>query len=79
MSSGGIRFRILHLTAEADRVAVEARGSSTLMNGNQYNNEYHFLIFIRDGKVYKFMEYLDTQLADEVLAPPLFEFLGSQQ
>ncbi len=66
-SSGGIRFEFLNLTAEDDRVAVEAKGFSTEITGKQYNNEYHFLIFFRDGKVCLMHEYLDTKLADAVL------------
>jgi len=65
----GIEFRILTLTAEGDRVAVEAEGFSTLANGVPYNNQYHFLFFVRAGKVYKLKEYMDTKLVDAVLAP----------
>ena len=68
-TTGGLKFRYINLTAEDDRVAVEAKGTSVMLNGKDYNNEYHFLLFIRDGKVYKMMEYLDTKLADDVLAP----------
>lgn len=70
-TSGGLKFRFITLTAEADRVAVEAKGSATMITGKPYNNEYHFLVFIRDGKVYRFVEYLDTQLAEAVLRPCL--------
>ncbi len=65
----GIDFRILTLTAEEDRVSAEVEGYSTLVNGAAYNNQYHFLFFIRDGKVYLLKEYIDTKLADATLAP----------
>ena len=42
-----------------------------MSNGKSYNNQYHFLLFVRDGKVSKVMEYLDNQLADAVLGPYL--------
>ena len=71
ITRGGIEFEIKHMTAEADRVAVEVQGHSTLINDKPYNNQYHFLFFIRSGKICKLMEYLDNQLADDVLGPYL--------
>lgn len=68
-TKNGIEFRILNLTAEADRVAAEVEGYSTLANGVPYNNWYHTLFFIRDGKICKMKEYFDTKLTDAVLAP----------
>lgn len=65
----GVRFEILTMTAEDDRVAVESEGFSELNNGIPYNNQYHFLFFLRDGKICKLKEYMDTKLADEVLRP----------
>jgi ketosteroid isomerase-like protein len=67
----GIEFRILNLTAEGDRVACEADGYATMINGKEYNNHYHFLMFFRDGKICRMKEYFDTKLADTVLGPYL--------
>jgi len=69
VTRSGIEFRILNMTAEDDRVAVEVDGIATLVNGAPYNNQYHFLFFVRDGKVYRIKEYLDTKLVDTVLVP----------
>ena len=71
VTKSGIAFKFLQLTAEEDRVAVETEGSSTMLDGTPYNNQYHFLIFFRDGKVCKMREYLDTKLVDAVLVPRL--------
>ena len=71
ITKSGIVFKILNLTAEEDRVACETEGYSTLLNGRDYNNHYHYLMFFRDGKVCKMHEYLDTNLADEMLGPYL--------
>lgn len=71
VTKAGIAFKFLQLTAEEDRVAVETEGSSTMLDGTPYNNQYHFLIFFRDGKVCKMREYLDTKLVDAVLVPRL--------
>lgn len=54
-------------TAEADRVAVEAIGACDLANGKRYENTYHFLFFIRHGRICLLKEYLDSRLAAEVL------------
>jgi ketosteroid isomerase-like protein len=63
----GLRFTIQGITAEGDRVAVEAESWGRHANGKIYNNLYHFLLVVREGKVREFKEYLDTQLAHEVL------------
>jgi ketosteroid isomerase-like protein len=50
------------LTAEGDRVAVEAEGKCALPNGKRYDNTYHFLLRIRDGRIVEVREYADTLL-----------------
>ena len=71
LTKDGIKFRILNLTAEDDRVACEVEGICTMNDGREYNNTYHFLMFFRDGKLCRMNEYLDTKLADDVLGPYL--------
>jgi len=63
----GIQFTIHGVTAEGDRVAVEAESIGEHVSGCTYTNQYHFLFVIRDGRIAQFKEYLDTQRADEVL------------
>lgn len=53
------------MTAEDDRVAVEAEFTGTLPNGRIYRNVYHYLMWFRDGQVLRVKEYLDTQSAVE--------------
>lgn len=62
----GVTFIVDGVTAEGGRVAIEARGLARLANGGFYNNQYHFLIEVRDGHVMRIREYLDTQHAYEV-------------
>lgn len=69
LTQGGITFELLTMTAEDDRVALEMQGRAALVNGNRYDNQYHFLFKLRDGKVYQMKEYLDTKLVDDVLGP----------
>ena len=64
----GIRFEIHEITAEGDRVAVEAESFAVHASGKPYNNKYHFLMkFSPDGKLLQFKEYMDTEMVTEVL------------
>ncbi len=55
------------MVAEGDKVAVEAESFGVLGNGRTYNNEYHFLLTVRDGKIAAVKEYLDTMHTADVL------------
>jgi ketosteroid isomerase-like protein len=57
----GLRMTVKGMTAEGDRVAVEVESYGELKNGRVYNQEYHMLMVIRDGKISAVREYLDTQ------------------
>ena len=69
VTKNGIEFKILNMTAEADRVSCEFEGVSALANGTPYNNQYHFLVFLRDGKISLIKEYMDTKLVDDRFRP----------
>jgi len=66
----GFRVTPTAFTAEGDRVAVEAESYGEMANGKIYNNRYHFLIEVRDGKIHSVREYLDTMHANEVICEP---------
>ena len=66
----GLRFTILGTTAEADRVALEAESYGMTRGGKLYNNVYHLLVLLRDGKIKTAREYLDSGHATEVLERP---------
>jgi uncharacterized protein len=38
-----------------------------MKNGKTYQNKYHFLFQVRDGKIQAVKEYLDTTHANDVL------------
>lgn len=61
----GVEYTIGDVTAQDDRVAVEATTRGTLPDGRVYTNVYHYLMKFRDGKIIRVKEYLDTQLAAE--------------
>lgn len=63
----GLRLTPKGITAEGDRVAVEAESYGEHANGKVYNNQYHFLIEVRNGKIQAVREYLDTIHARDVL------------
>ena len=69
VTQSGIDFEILEMTAEDNRVSCEAQGHSTLVNGAAYDNQYHNLFYLREGRIYRIKEYIDTKLTDTVLAP----------
>lgn len=62
----GIKITPKMLTAEGDRVSMEAESWGPHTNGKVYNNFYHFMHVIRDGKLVAVREYLDTMHTREV-------------
>ena len=64
-----IEFTVVEMTAEENRVSTLANGFSTTIDGKPYNNEYHFLNHIRDGKVIGHLEFMDSYLGAETLGP----------
>ncbi|SFN51189.1 hypothetical protein SAMN05216207_1015137 [Pseudonocardia ammonioxydans] len=69
-TSGAIRLTPLAFTAEGERVAVETESYTELKNGRIYNNIYHFLFTVRDGKIAGVKEYLDTEHTTAVFVTP---------
>ena len=56
----GLEIIVGAMTAEDDRVAVEAESKGKLVNGTLYHNRYQFLFVLRDGRIQAVKEYLDT-------------------
>lgn len=63
----GLTFEVQAMTAEGDRVAIEATSRGTTFRGDLYTQEYHFLMRARDGKIVEWKEYMDTEHARKVL------------
>ena len=63
----GLEIEIKGMTAEGDRVAIEAESHGRHVSGKTYANVYHFLMRVRDGKIVEWREYLDTMHAADVL------------
>jgi uncharacterized protein len=63
----GLEITTGAITAEDDRVAIEAESRARLVDGRLYHNRYHFLFVLRDGRIAVVKEYLDTLHAREAL------------
>jgi hypothetical protein len=63
----GIQFTIDALTAEGERVAVEAHSRGRHVSGRLYTNEYHFLFVFHDGKLAVLKEYMDSERVTDIL------------
>lgn len=63
----GIAFEVHRMTAQEDRVAVEASSRGMHISGREYRNHYHFLARLRDGKLVEWKEYCDTEAITEIL------------
>ena len=61
------RMTIVGVTAEGDRVAVEAECEAELRDGVRYRNTYHFLLEFEDGKIKLAKEYNDTRHSTETV------------
>jgi ketosteroid isomerase-like protein len=63
----GIRSALDNVVAEGEYVVVESRGSAETTDGRAYNNTYCHVFRVRDRLIAEVREYLDTQLANDVL------------
>lgn len=52
-----IALKVTSMIAEGDSVAAEAESHGEMLDGNVYNNLYHFLFEIKKGKISKVREY----------------------
>jgi len=62
MTSSAEMF-IDHITAEDDRVAAECRSRIAMTDGRVFENTYHFLFHLKDGKIVMAREHFDTGYA----------------
>lgn len=70
-ADAGLAVTIHSLTAEDDRVAAELTiRSRAAAGGGDYENWYHFLFRIRDGRITQIREHLDSLYAFRTLFVP---------
>lgn len=68
-----ILMRLIAMTAEGDRVAVEADSYGEMINGKVYENSYHFLFVLKEGKILEVREYCCSYTAQDVFGEYLSE------
>jgi len=66
--TGPVTMTVDGVTAEGDRVAVEAHSEAELVNGASYRNTYHFLFQFAEGRIVHVKEYNDSLHAAETVA-----------
>jgi hypothetical protein len=62
-------MKMVGITAEGDRVAIEGETHTELQDGRVYQNKYHFLLIFEEGRVKEVREYHDTQHALQTFQP----------
>ena len=67
---GPLKMTVKSAIAEGDEVAMEVESLGHLKNGRIYDQEYHFRITVRGGKIVAVREYLDTLLVQAVWFKP---------
>jgi ketosteroid isomerase-like protein len=68
--AGPMTLQLGDLTAEDDRVSVTMVGNIPFKSGKVYNNHYHHLFWLRDGRISAVKEYLDTYHVGEIFGFP---------
>jgi ketosteroid isomerase-like protein len=64
-----IRFTVNAITAQDDRVVIEAHSQATLIDGQDYANAYVFSLRVRDGRIAWIAEHFNALIAQEKLFP----------
>lgn len=52
-------FEVINITAEEERVIIEAKSSGLGPGDAEYENNYLMIFFVRDGKLHTVREYFD--------------------
>jgi uncharacterized protein len=58
-----IQLYVVGMIAEGDNVSAEAVTDCEMLNGRRYDNAYHFVFKLRDGKLREVLEYSCSYLA----------------
>ncbi|MEZ4743899.1 MAG: ester cyclase [Bdellovibrionota bacterium] len=65
----GFKMEVVSAIAEGDSVAAEVISHGTHVNGKKYNNQYHFLIKVKNSKMIDVKEYMDTLHLHDLITP----------
>ena len=62
----GLEMNVIGMVAEGDKVAAEIRSHADLTDGRVYENQYHMLFTLRQGKIAEVKEYADILLIENL-------------
>ena len=65
-TESGVQVTPTLLTAEGDRVSMEATSYGKMLDGKEYKNIYHFMHEVQDGRISAVREYMDTEHVTEI-------------
>lgn len=65
----GLKMELKSSIGEGDYVAAQARSRGLTKSGKYYENDYHILFRLDDGKIAEVWEYTDPMHIVEVLEP----------
>lgn len=68
---GPFTMEIYDVLAEGDLVNVTAKGHCPLKSGRVFETDYSFLFTMKDGKIARIKEYIDTAHYNDVLFAPV--------
>lgn len=68
MVDGPVAMEIHDLTAEEDRVSMMGTGRMKLVDGRPYENTYHVMARVVDGRITGWREYFDTLMVWDLMA-----------
>lgn len=68
-TGGTLRFTIDSITAEGDRVVIEAHSTATLHTGTAYANTYVFVLRLREGRIASVREHFNALTVMKKLVP----------
>lgn len=69
MAPNELAFTVNAITAEGNRVIVEAQSKAILLNGEDYQNTYVFVFHINDGRIAHVAEHFNALVVKEKLVP----------
>ena len=61
---GDLVVHVSELIGEGERVVALGRGEAKTIFGKRYDNDYCFVFTVRDGKIHRVEEFLDTALIE---------------
>lgn len=63
----GLKLNLTRILEQGDEFAIEAVGDAVTTTGLVYKNVYVFTLSLKDGRIIRFHEYMDTGYSQAVL------------